>query len=169
MRSSSVMTATPSLSVNFAGCSSFSRHYRTAHTAFSRAHHISQYHVVMTQQALLNLGAPHHAAGGNLFEGFNQIGRAAFFSLIKAAKMGRAKASPTITKSVTRWSSTIVSSLSGFSPSLEVCRHRAAKQHGRKLPSQTPVPCISGQAGKLIGGSSICSRKSLKAARFSGG
>ena len=40
----------------------------------------------MAQQALLNLGAPHHAAGGNLFKGLNPIGCAALFGLIESAQ-----------------------------------------------------------------------------------
>ena len=63
----------------------------------------------------------------------------------------------------------MVNNVSGFRPSLDVVTTVPPSIMVAKLPSQTPVPCIKGQAGKLVGGSATLSRKSPSAAKFSGG
>ena len=62
-----------------------------AHAAFGGAHGVNQHHVVVLEQALLVLGAPHHAAGDDLADAGNVVGVAAPRRFVKRGQQGPGK------------------------------------------------------------------------------
>ena len=104
---------------------------RSSRASFTSAVHITPDEMIVVSDEV-SYGVPRSAASSN------------------ARMMGLAKASPTITIPVARWRCIVSSNSCGSSDRFSRVMTVPPARWGMNVPSHTPVPCISGQAGMEI-------------------